>query len=109
MLDFLEMIKEKYDILILDSPPFSSVTDAEILSRLADGTILVVQANKTPSDAFYRACDRLINTNPHKFLGSVLNNFSIKTAYGYYYNYYYYYSKPEGKDKQKIKSAIKAK
>ena len=109
MNDFMELVKGKYDVLILDSSPFISVTDAEILSRLADGTILVVQANKTPADAFYRTCERLINTDPHKFLGSVLNNFSIKTAYGYYYNYYYYYSKPEGKDKQKIKSAIKVK
>lgn len=35
----------------------------------------------------------------HNFLGVVFNNFSYKSAYGYYYNYYYYYSKPEEKTK----------
>lgn len=107
MFEFLEFLKTKYDVIVLDSPPFISVTDAEILSRISDGTILVVQANKTPIDAFLRTYDRISINETHKFLGSVLNNFSIKTAYGYYYNYYYYYSKPEGKDKKKIKADIK--
>jgi len=105
--DFLEHTKSIYDIIILDSPPFVSVTDAEILSRIADGTVLVVHANKTPADVFVRAAERIVNNDVHKFLGSVLNNFSIKTSYGYYYNYYYYYSKPEGKDKKKFKAEIK--
>ncbi len=107
MNEFLEFLKSKYDIIVLDSPPFISVTDAEILSRISDGTILVVQANKTPIDAFLRTYDRISVNESHKFLGSVLNNFSIKSAYGYYYNYYYYYSKPEGKDKKRIKADIK--
>lgn len=109
MNDFLGELRKSYDIIILDSPPFISVTDAEILSRISDGTILVVQANKTPFDAFVRTYERIVEGEPHKFLGSVLNNFSIKTAYGYYYNYYYYYSKPDGKEKKKIKSSIKTK
>jgi hypothetical protein len=67
----------------------------------------VVQANKTPIDAFLRTYDRISINESRKFLGSVLNNFSIKTAYGYYYNYYYYYSKSEGKDKKKVKADIK--
>ena len=107
MYDFLDLLKTRFDIIVLDSPPFISVTDAEILSRVSDGTILVVQANKTPIDAFLRTYDRISINESHKFLGSVLNNFSIKTAYGYYYNYYYYYSKPEGKDKKKVKADIK--
>lgn len=103
MYDFLQMLKTKYDMLIMDSPPFISVTDAEILSRISDGTILVVQANKTPMEAFLKTYDRIINIDPHKFLGSLLNNFSLKSAYGYYYNYYYYYSRPENVDKRRIK------
>ena len=103
MYDFLQMLKTKYDMLIMDSPPFISVTDAEILSRISDGTILVVQANKTPMEAFLKTYDRIINIDPHKFLGSLLNNFSLKSAYGYYYNYYYYYSRPENVDKRRVK------
>jgi hypothetical protein len=70
---------------------------------------LVVQANKTPFDAFVRAHDRIVENEEHKFLGAVLNNFSIKSAYGYYYNYYYYYSKPNGTSKKRVKSQIKSK
>jgi len=95
MKDFFHQIKVLYDIIIIDSPPFMSVTDAEILSRVTDGTILVVQAHKTPIDAFIRAYDRIMLSDPTKFLGSVLNNFSFKSVYGYYYNYYYYYTRPE--------------
>jgi capsular exopolysaccharide synthesis family protein len=108
MFDFLEKLKNLYDIIILDSPPFISVTDPEILSRVSDGTILIVQANKTPMDAFLKTFQRIIDIDEHKFLGSVLNNFSLKSAYGYYYNYYYYYSKPDGSDKRRSKQVKKS-
>lgn len=108
MADFLEKLKGIYDIIILDSPPFISVTDPEILSRISDGTILIVQANKTPVDAFLKTYVRINNIDSHKFLGSVLNNFSLKSAYGYYYNYYYYYSRPDGVDKRRSKQVKKS-
>lgn len=94
MKTFIEKMKTIYDFIIIDSPPFISVTDAEILFRIADGTILVLRASKTPSDAFYRTCEKLVSIDHHNFLGVVFNNFSYKSAYGYYYNYYYYYSRP---------------
>ena len=101
MIEFLEQMKEHYDIIIVDSPPFISVTDSEILARITDGTILVVQANKTPIDAFLKAHERISGFEEHKFLGALLNNFMYKQTYGYYYNYYYYYSRPEGQSKGK--------
>ncbi len=107
MTDFLEKLKQIYDVIILDSPPFISVTDPEILSRISDGTILIVQANKTPMDAFVKTYVRINDIESHKFLGSVLNNFSLKSAYGYYYNYYYYYSRPDGLDKRRSKQIKK--
>jgi capsular exopolysaccharide synthesis family protein len=108
MFDFLQLLKKEYDIIILDSPPFISVTDAEILSRISDGTILVVQSNKTQMEAFLKTFQRIIDIDPHKFLGSILNNFSLKSAYGYYYNYYYYYSRPDGLDKRRSKQIKKS-
>lgn len=99
MKEFLEKMKGIYDFILIDSPPYISVTDAEILFRITDGTILVLRAGKTPSDAFFRTCEKLMKLDSHNFLGVVFNNFSYKSAYGYYYNYYYYYSKPEEKTK----------
>ena len=94
MKDFLMRMRSIYDYIIVDSPPYISVTDAEILFRITDGTILVLKAGSTQSEAFYRTCDRLSKLDSHNFLGVVFNNFSFKRSYGYYYNYYYYYSKP---------------
>ena len=99
MKEFLEKMKGIYDFIVIDSPPYISVTDAEILFRITDGTILVLRAGKTPADAFFRTCEKLMKLDSHNFLGVVFNNFSYKSAYGYYYNYYYYYSKPEEKTK----------
>ena len=94
MYNLLKELEMQYDIVILDSPPFMSVTDAEILFNITDGTILVARATKTNRDAFNKTYNKLKNINSHKLLGCVLNDFSFKKAYGYYYynNYYYYYS-----------------
>lgn len=101
--EFILKVRDLYDYVIIDSPPYISVTDSEILARIADGTILVVQANKTPMDVFLKTYDRVINLENHKSLGAVLNNFNFRSMYGYYYNYYYYYSKPESKKKKEFR------
>ncbi|MEO8209500.1 MAG: polysaccharide biosynthesis tyrosine autokinase [bacterium] len=107
MKDFLEKMKLKYDLIIIDSPPYISVTDAEILFRITDGTILVLRANKTPAEAFFRTCENLMHLDSRNFLGVVFNNFTSKNAYGYYYNYYYYYSmSEEKKTKRKASTTI---
>jgi capsular exopolysaccharide synthesis family protein len=99
---FLEKLEALYDIIVIDSPPFISVTDSEILFNITTGTLLVCRANMTPIEAFLKTYKRLYKLNPHNLLGCVLNNFSFKRSYGYYYNYYYYYSKPDDK-KRNIK------
>jgi len=99
MKQFMNKLKEIYDIVIVDSPPFITVTDSEILYNITDGTVLVCQANKTPAEAFWKTYDRLSKKYPHHLLGCVLNNFNFKSSYGYYYNYYYYYSQPESNKK----------
>jgi capsular exopolysaccharide synthesis family protein len=97
--NFLEKLKGLYDIIVIDSPPFISVTDSEILFNITNGTILVCRANMTPIETFIKTYKRLYKINPHNLLGCVLNNFSFKSSYGYYYNYYYYYSKPDNAKK----------
>lgn len=99
MKQFINKLKEIYDIIIIDSPPFITVTDSEILYNITDGTVLVCQANKTPAEAFWKTYDRLSRKSSHRLLGCVLNNFNFKSSYGYYYNYYYYYSQPESNKK----------
>lgn len=91
MKKFMQKLEDIYDIIIVDSPPFLSVTDSEILYNITDGAILVAQSNKTIKQALFTTYTRLTNVNKHNLLGVVLNNFKYKSSYGYYYNYYYYY------------------
>lgn len=97
MKNFLKSLEERFDMVIIDSPPLISVTDSEILFTLTDGGILVAKAQKTPIDVVLKSSRTLNTMNPHNYLGCVLNDFNIKGSYGYYYNYYYYYSAPEKK------------
>lgn len=92
MNEFLEQVKDMYDIVIFDSPPVLSVTDAVVLSTVVDGIIFVVESGKTTTDAVYLAMEHIENVKG-RVLGVVLNNFDPRKAYGGYYygNYYRYY------------------
>ena len=91
MKSFLKQMKEKYDIILIDSPPIIAVTDAEVLSSIVDGSILVVSSESTQAELMEKAIGLLHGQNSF-FLGTVLNNFKYKGTYGSYYKYYYYYS-----------------
>ena len=47
--NLLKFLKEKYDLILIDSPPVELVTDAQILSTKVCGTIMVIMAEKTKS------------------------------------------------------------
>src|SRR5690606_5559127 len=99
MRQFLSYMREKYDIVILDSPPVIAVTDSEILSTMVDGTILIVSADTTEMELMERSVE-LMKNEKSSFIGTILNNFSYRSGYGSYYKYYYYYSEnPAGKPK----------
>jgi capsular exopolysaccharide synthesis family protein len=93
MQEFLNDMRKKYDIVILDSAPVIAVTDSEILSRKVDATILVATAEVTEIDLMEKAV-QLIKNEHSSFIGVVLNKFSYRPGYGSYYKYYYYYSQP---------------
>lgn len=100
---FLNDIKERFDIVVLDSPPVVAVTDSEIISRYVDATILVASSEKTELVMLEKSVQLIKNENS-SFIGAVLNNFSYKAGYGAYYKYYYYYTQPtNGKAKEKAK------
>lgn len=88
---FLSNVRSKFDYIILDSPPIVAVTDAEILAKKVDSSLLVVSADVTEVVMMDRAIQLLKNDNSF-LLGVVLNNFSTKPGYGSYYKYYYYYA-----------------
>lgn len=90
MRDLLDELRETYDTIVIDSPPTASVTDAIILSTLADLTIVVVRAHKTKLEFLQKTRDDLerVFVSP---LGVVLNDFDASQSYGSAYKYYRYY------------------
>lgn len=89
MREVLSLLGERYDHLLVDSPPVTAVTDAVVLSTLVDGVVLV--ANKrTPRQQVKAALSRLRYARA-KMFGVVLNMvgpsvFSYNTPY---YRYAY--------------------
>ncbi len=96
----MQFLGEKFDHIILDSPPVLGFADSIILSASVDGTLLVVSGGKTPRETLQRAKDVLDQVNA-KILGVVINQVDIgRSDYGYYYYRYHYYYGREGKKKK---------
>jgi succinoglycan biosynthesis transport protein ExoP len=89
MRTFVRLLKERFDLVLFDSPPISMVTDAAIMASYADGVILVVQSGKVDRGINVQAKHNLEKVKA-KVLGVVLNNIKRKKS-SYYYNYYYGY------------------
>jgi succinoglycan biosynthesis transport protein ExoP len=86
----LEGLRERFDRIILDSPPLQFVTDAAVLSRRSDGVIVVVQAGKTMRDDLARSVKQLRDVNA-PLIGVILNDLDLNDRqYGYYYYAYAY-------------------
>ncbi len=103
----MRFLGDKFDHIILDSPPVLGFADSMILSASVDGTLMVVSGGKTPRETLQRAKDVLHQVNA-KILGVVINQVDIgRSDYGsYYYRYHYYYGR-EGKKKKLPYSAEK--
>ena len=92
MTNLIEKLREKYDMVILDSAPLQAVTDAQILSTKADGTILVVRAQATNRESVVEAKNLLTKVGAN-IIGTVLH--AVENTKGKYY--YYYGSNNEAK------------
>lgn len=85
MSNLLEELKNKYDILIIDSPPLEIVTDGQILSTKVDGTILVLKAGQSKISAVKEA-KNILNKVGANIIGLVINQVNeSKKKYSYYY------------------------
>lgn len=86
MKQLLNVLGDTYDMVIIDSPPLLSVTDAQIIGGNVDGTILVTNVKDNNRDHLAKAKDTLLKSNSN-ILGVVLNNMDMK-GNEYYYSYY---------------------
>lgn len=79
------MVKEQYDMILIDAPPILPLADMGLLEKVVDGIVLVVRAERTPRNALVRAIDTLATD---KLVGIVLNDMQ-SIRYQNYYSYKY--------------------
>lgn len=92
MKQLLSEFSQKYDFILLDSPPVQSVTDSLALSQYVDGTIVVVRAGKTTNEDLDSGMKKLSDVRT-RFLGFILNGMKNQDIGKYYYGYSSYYKK----------------
>lgn len=93
MESLLAEMRAKYDFIILDTPPVLTVTDAALLGRLSDATVIIIRYAKAPRHVVQRCVDLLDRSGVH-LLGVVVNFVDFKAPeYSEYYGrkYYEYY------------------
>jgi|GEM_PF-6122417 len=90
MRELLSEAREKFDVVIVDTPPVLGVADSTILCNLADATIFVIQASKNAKWLVRRARMELEAADAH-IVGVVLNR--VRSRRGEYYYYHRYYPK----------------
>jgi polysaccharide biosynthesis transport protein len=85
-------LRERFDLVLIDSPPVLPVTDAAILSRHADATLMLAAMGQTRRGDLHRAVEKLDQVGA-KILGIVLNKVTRQTGrnYGYSYSYNAYH------------------
>ena len=104
----LDELKQRYDLVLIDSPPVLGISDGSIIAREVDYVILVIQHRRYPREISLRA-KRAVEEVHGNCVGMVLNCVAVKSddSYYYYSSYGNYYKKADRKKERKEKDAAK--
>lgn len=86
----LDLLKQKFDITIIDSAPIAPVSDSLLLANNVDGVVLVIKQGHVNKKVLKDVTEQ-INRTSSNLLGVILNQMDVKKA-GYYRYYGKYYS-----------------
>ncbi|WP_162248193.1 MULTISPECIES: polysaccharide biosynthesis tyrosine autokinase [unclassified Sphingomonas] len=92
MSNFLRQMRERYDLVIVDTPPFGPLADAQIIAKLVDKIVLVVRWGETPIPVLRNILSQMARLQA-PLAGTVLTQVNMRryAAYGYGdYGYYYH-------------------
>jgi capsular exopolysaccharide synthesis family protein len=89
--ELINQLKQSYDFIVIDSPPVAVVTDAVLISRLADTTLFVLRHRYTSRNVLDLVED-LSKSKTISNMALLLNDFKKPKGYGYGYSYNYGYS-----------------
>jgi len=83
----LTTLQERFDGVVIDSPPIMAVADAALLAKDATGILFVVGAEMAAGDTVREAVDQMASARV-PILGAVLNKIDVERN-GFYYSRYY--------------------
>lgn len=102
--ELLGKLHERFDCILLDSPPLGPVSDALVLSKQADGILLVLKAGRTQREQAKRAIRSLRDVKA-RVIGALLNHVDMRGGKGADYSTYNYYRSYGGeRDEQRTAS-----
>lgn len=91
--NILSQLREKFDYVIIDSPPLLAVTDSAVLCANSDGALIVVRQGETKREHLTQAIGNLTSIGA-KVLGAAFTMTSARSGTEYTYNYSYYGEAP---------------
>ena len=90
MKELIDTMSKRYDVILVDTPPVSVVSDACEVANVTDGVLFLVRQNETEKDAVMRGVKQLELSNS-RLLGFVLNGVIDEGGKSYKYKYRYRY------------------
>ncbi|MCK4911106.1 MAG: polysaccharide biosynthesis tyrosine autokinase [Thermodesulfovibrionales bacterium] len=95
LVNYMNIFKDRYDRIIIDSPPILSATDPVVISTYVDEVLLVIKMGETSRELIRAAIGKLTHVKAN-LLGTVLNSIAVGQG-NYYSSQYPYYGekKPE--------------
>lgn len=108
MSELIQDVKQRFDLVLVDSPPILGVSDASVLASEVDLTMIVVQHRKLPRNMLLRVKQAVENVGGN-VIGVVLNNVDVRSdsQYQYYTSYYTYYAPAESQIGPPVAAAAK--
>lgn len=89
----VSMLRDRFEVVLIDSPPVMAVTDSIILGSKADGVVVVIRSGMAKNAAVTETCEQLKKAGAN-LVGTVLNDVAWNShyynkRYGKYYKHYY--------------------
>ncbi|HKJ33355.1 MAG TPA: polysaccharide biosynthesis tyrosine autokinase [Balneolales bacterium] len=107
--ELINSLKEDYDHVLIDTPPYGLITDAAPLLKITDGVLLVVKFGQTREADLDHTIENLLRTRAN-IVGTAMMAFNHKKSTDYYFNNEYYrhgyksYKSYHNKYKEKVKA-----
>lgn len=98
--ELIHALKDKFDFVIIDTPPVMSISDTLIVSKIVDAGLIVTRFGKTTYEMMNHGLKSMADIES-KIIGTVINAVDEKkSGYHYYYHYNKEYYRYHSSDKQ---------